>query len=43
MSESVDREIKTKLQVEELNRERLGKPTNPISLEQLAELTGEFP
>ena len=40
MSESVDREIKTKLQVEELNRERLGKPANPISLEQLAELTG---
>lgn len=40
ISESGEREIKTKLQVEELNRERLGKPTNPISLEQLAKLTG---
>ena len=37
--ESVDRNIQTKLQVDEPNLEKLGKPTNQVPLEQLANLT----
>ena len=37
--ESAERNIQTELKVEESNRERLGKPTNPVPLEQLANLT----
>ena len=37
--EAAERNIQTELQVEESNRERLGKPTNPVPLEQLANLT----
>ena len=36
---SAKRNIQAKLQVEESNREKLGKPTNPVQLEQLAKLT----
>ena len=39
MCESAERNIQTKLQVEELNLEKLGKPTNQVPLEQLANLT----
>ncbi|MEC8043259.1 MAG: hypothetical protein VX130_01550 [Verrucomicrobiota bacterium] len=38
--ESAERNIQTKLQVEEPNLERLGNPTNRVPLEQLANLTG---
>ena len=37
--ESAKRNIQTILQVEEPNREKLGKPTSPVPLEQLANLT----
>ena len=37
--EAAERTIQTELQVEESNRERLGKPTNRVPLEQLANLT----
>ena len=37
--ESAQRNIKTVLQVEEPNREKLGKPTSPVALMQLANLT----
>jgi hypothetical protein len=37
--ESAGRNIQTKLQVEEPNLEKLGKPTNQVPLEQLANLT----
>ena len=37
--ESAERNIQTELQVEESNRERLGRPTDPVPLEQLANLT----
>ena len=37
--ESVDRNIQTKLKVDEPNLEKLGKPTNQVPLEQLANLT----
>ena len=37
--DSAERNIQAILQVEEPNREKLGKPTNPIPLEQLANLT----
>jgi len=37
--ESAERNIQTILQVEEPNREKLGKPTSPVPLEQLANLT----
>ena len=37
--DSAKRNIQAKLQVEESNREKLGKPTNPVQLEQLAKLT----
>ena len=38
--ESAEKSIKTSLLVGELNREKLGNPTNPIPLRQLANLTG---
>jgi uncharacterized membrane protein len=38
--ESAERSIKTSLLVGELNREKLGNPTNPVPLQQLANLTG---
>lgn len=38
--ESVEKSIKTSLLVAELNREKLGNPTNPVPLQQLANLTG---
>ena len=37
--ESVERNIQTKLQVEEPNLEKLGKPTNQVPLQQLANLS----
>ena len=37
--ESAGRNIQTKLQVEEPNLEKLGKPTNQVPLEQLANLS----
>ena len=37
--ESARRNIQTKLQVEEPNLEKLGKPTNQVPLEQLANLS----
>ena len=37
--ESAKRNIQTILQVDEPNREKLGKPTSPVPLEQLANLT----
>lgn len=38
--ESAEKSIKTSLLVGELNREKLGNPTNPVPLQQLANLTG---
>ncbi len=38
--EPVDNFIKTKLYVEESNREKQGNPANPVALQQLANLTG---
>ena len=38
--ESAEKSIKTSLLVGELNREKLGNPTNPVPLRQLANLTG---
>ena len=37
--EPAEKSIKTSLLVKELNREKLGNPTNPVPLQQLANLT----